>query len=370
MLSILFTCCAVWTISRVINAFRYETSFRRFILRVITPGKVVFINSDEDIDLIKKILVSPKKGNGIERQFAMDAWLPIYNVESVDDELWQTLRQKVLKIIHTIKLDSLRNHTRVITSELMTENEGIVTAKDITILPARIFFKTLFDKELPVDDYDLFYKSSIEWRKEVALKSKGDWATKQLFVDYISECIHSNDIHQISSFAQPFFISPMINVSDIYVSIFKHLDIYQNHSLTKEECKNIVLESIRIAHPFPILERELLKDIDTRYKQGTHVYIELDNFIQDATFDPDRWADLKNPYTFLPFGTGPRQCIGKSLAIIMLTESLHTIVNHQKFDPSIFTPEKGHTYSGRNNDKVSDINETIYIFKKLWKACH
>ena len=125
---------------------RYNSSIlniRRVVLRLITPKKVFFINHKNHIDLIRLVLKSTKKGNGIEEQFATDAWKPIYNVESMDGDLWLKLHKKVMSIIHTLKLDIIRIITTDITNTLMKETNGIIKSKDISLLPARIFFKSI-----------------------------------------------------------------------------------------------------------------------------------------------------------------------------------------------------------------------------------
>lgn len=355
-----------------LNNMRYGSNtkildIRRILLRLITPRKVYFLNNINDIGLIRLILKSTKKGNDIEDKFASEAWKPIYNVESVDDDLWLRLHKKVLNNIHSLKLDEIRKITSEITNDMMKETKGILFSKDISLLPARIFFKSLFKSYLPRDKYELFFSSSIEWRKEVALKSKGNDKIKNSMIRFISNFLEDKDIESMSSFVQPFFISPMINFNDIYVSVFSNLKC-NVINLTKKDCSNIILESIRLSHPFPVLERELLEDIsynNTIYQKGSHFYIELDNFIQDNKFNPDRWNEKTNIYSIIPFGSGPRQCIGKVLAMTILSESLYTIINHIDFKIENIKLEVDHLYSGRNNDNNFNIKETFYVLNKF-----
>lgn len=339
----------------VISVLRYGNCIRRLFLRLLSPlTTVVFINSIQESEKIKKVLQSSVKGFGIEYIFATPSWKPIYNVESVDGDLWLKLRNLVIQRLHVIRLDNAREIASKMTKDLLYPDR-IITSRDLSILSARIFYKLVFDKELK--ETQLFYDASVEWRKEVAIKGKGNEKIKEKFIDHMKTELDTNDIYMISAIAQPFFISPMINFSDIFVSIFKYKTMLKNPnsaSITKEYCKNIILESIRLHHPFPILEREF----------KTHrVYIELDNFIQDKEFKPSRWLTNENPYEILPFGWGPRKCIGKNIAMNILSEILFEILRDDNLDR--ICPEIGHMYSGRNNDNKITLSEIGYTLKVL-----
>lgn len=71
-------------------------------------------------------------------------------------------------------------------------------------------------------------------------------------------------------------------------------------------------------------------------KEGTRILIsswgiqnDPDYFPDPAKFDPDRFSDdnKKNiqPYTFIPFGEGPRICIGKLVYLITVLHQSHII---------------------------------------------
>merc|ERR1712176_1508094 len=80
-----------------------------------------------------------------------------------------------------------------------------------------------------------------------------------------------------SGILQPFFISPGINISDIYVSLMTQLkttpelkELLKSKDL--QQIQNIILEVIYMKHPFPVLERETDKTIGP-FPKGSHVYV-------------------------------------------------------------------------------------------------
>lgn len=59
-------------------------------------------------------------------------------------------------------------------------------------------------------------------------------------------------------------------------------------------------------------------------------------------FNPDRWSpdsEIKpNPYSYMPFGLGPRNCIGMRFAMEELKITLCTLVKHFRFFSVAETP--------------------------------
>lgn len=78
------------------------------------------------------------------------------------------------------------------------------------------------------------FSIKLEWRKEIALKGVGDIGVKQAFCQRLTEIIKQSRYAEglteeqhlkdptlwMSVFAQPFILSPQINVSDIMISFF------------------------------------------------------------------------------------------------------------------------------------------------------
>ena len=132
-------------------------------------------------------------------------------------------------------------------------------------------------------------------------------ANKEKFLSDITDTIGSSllfsetsgfkqGIDMLSVVAQPFIISPQINFSDIFAALFLQIrdSPLQQKTLIKAAKSDdyrcltyFVLETMRIYHPFPVLEQELTDDItykDKVLEQGTQVFVLLDEFCHEKRF--------------------------------------------------------------------------------------
>jgi len=170
---------------------------------------------------------------------------------------------------------------------------------------------------------------------------------------------------------QPLMISPMINFVDIYVAMKDLMAANSKWAAagakSEEACDMILLETIRVSHPFPILERFLEKPLisdanvgcpylqhaaneEQRILEGviakekrsflpnTQVFFEYDNCLT-SEFDPERWRKYvsygKNyvqtkihecPFKGIPFGSGPRRCAGQNLARAIIRPTINFLL--------------------------------------------
>ena len=100
-----------------------------------------------------------------------------------------------------------------------------------------------------------------------------------------------------------------------------------------DELHCLLKETLRVYHPAPVtFDRTCIVDhklLNLEVKKGTWVKPDFfsicfneDYYEDPETFNPDRWknnkqnSQKKDPYTFIPFSGGPRNCIGQHLAII------------------------------------------------------
>jgi cytochrome P450 family 6 len=90
-----------------------------------------------------------------------------------------------------------------------------------------------------------------------------------------------------------------------------------------------VLESLRKYPPIPFITRTCVKDYnipdtDAVLEKGRRVLVPILGVHHDEEyypdphrFDPDRFNEenkrARNPYSYIPFGEGPRTCIGEYL---------------------------------------------------------
>ena len=93
------------------------------------------------------------------------------------------------------------------------------------------------------------------------------------------------------------------------------------------------------------LDKDMLIEIST-----VAVHYDPEYYPEPHRFNPDRFMPENKeklvPYTYLPFGDGPRNCIGMRFALQELRVGLSTLVQQFKFERSAETPEQLEYYPG------------------------
>ena len=317
--------------------------------------------NQNNINLINKVLCLQDKGNFIEYSVATPAWEPIISLESVDGDQWVQVKQNFLNFTNRFHIDNkiafIGDYIENYINHYLNSND-IIDSKLISKITVQSFCKFLFDIEINLNDLDTLYQASIEWRKEISMKGKGNMNIKVNAINIILNYIKNNNkVYLIfnenwekpeyySIILQPFIISPMINASDIMVSV---QSLLSKSLISSDEVinNNLINKIIYSYHPFPILERF---DPST----NTQYFLPLD---QLTTFN--NYSDL---YKNVVFGTGPRRCSGQLYAYVILNKFIGVYFKNQKK----FNPLLNHKYSGRNNDKFN-IRESLYMGKILLK---
>ena len=111
-----------------------------------------------------------------------------------------------------------------------------------------------------------------------------------------------------------------------------------------EFATQIVQEGLRLYPPFWMVDRMALSDDcvgDVVIPRGSTVVVfvygahhSTDHWEQPESFDPERFAKanekLQKPFTYLPFGAGPRGCIGGNYAMLQILMILSVLL--RKYD--------------------------------------
>ncbi|XP_033224729.1 cytochrome P450 6k1-like [Belonocnema kinseyi] len=122
----------------------------------------------------------------------------------------------------------------------------------------------------------------------------------------------------------------------------------KEHGFTYEGIKEMKLlyqaisETLRLYPPAPIIDRVALQDYkipgtDIVVEKGTAVYAALNGLHEDPRFykeplkyDPDRFSEERKgditPCAYIPFGIGPRACIGERVGMLQTAVGLATIL--------------------------------------------
>ncbi|XP_053670570.1 probable cytochrome P450 6a14 [Anopheles nili] len=119
---------------------------------------------------------------------------------------------------------------------------------------------------------------------------------------------------------------------------------------------NVINETLRKYPPVESLSRVPMYDYTI---PGTKLVIPKDTFIQipvyamqhdeefypePERFNPDRFlpeeVKKRHPYTFLPFGEGPRVCIGLRFGVMQAKLGLITLLRNFRFSPTSRTPSQ------------------------------
>ena len=115
----------------------------------------------------------------------------------------------------------------------------------------------------------------------------------------------------------------------------------------------VISETLRIDSPILLFQRVshsdyILPGTDIKIQKGTVVTIPVyamhhdpENYPEPEVFDPNRFLEgSPKPFTFLPFGAGPRTCIGMRFALINAKLSLASLVRNYQLFPNDKTPSK------------------------------
>jgi len=350
---------------------------RIFLLLLSTIGGYIDVHFITDSHpLAKKIVAEKRKGQSLEYLVATPVWFPLINVESIDGPVWKRLRQLVLQILKTTDFknrveDIIHKHVCSYDKETKVTNI-FLTKLDIAII-WDLLFHVKPDEQIVSDLCFLIEHMRGSIAMKIA-KLDDDGALKYRCMNYVLEAakkvpelreIQENaeyDTEFCTALLQPFFVSPGINIADIFVPLVKAANkspCIAGCLEDKDMTKQLIQETIFMEHPFPILERDLSKNIGP-FKKNSHIFMmNIDADYKGTEFCPERWGDAKfsRENFWKLFGSGPRNCVGAQLALSWLPELFYAL--HGRFGMENLVPWEGHKHSGRANDEDDNPYEAI-----------
>jgi len=104
----------------------------------------------------------------------------------------------------------------------------------------------------------------------------------------------------------------------------------------------VVKETLRLYPPVPMIARAIEKDIVVKGKniyKGTDIFINITNLHRNPSywenpdmFNPGRFGEdsfyKRNPYCYVPFSAGPRNCVGQKYALLELKMFVFNTLKH------------------------------------------
>ncbi|CAH1392177.1 unnamed protein product [Nezara viridula] len=113
---------------------------------------------------------------------------------------------------------------------------------------------------------------------------------------------------------------------------------------------NCISETLRLNPPVSMLNRECTNDFTfpdgTSIEKGEQIVIPIYSIHRDpkyfpepTKFNPDRFLSDPQRGTYLPFGDGPRICIGKRFALVEIKIVMARLLERYNFEPSSLSKE-------------------------------
>lgn len=138
----------------------------------------------------------------------------------------------------------------------------------------------------------------------------------------------------------------------------------------------VIHESLRLYPPVAVVSREAFKDMkfgDILVPKGVNIWTmamalhtDPENWGADAyTFKPSRFANgitgaCKVPQLYMPFGVGPRVCLGQNLAMVELKVLISLLLSNFSFSLS-----PNYTHSPVLRLVIEPENGVDLLIKKL-----
>lgn len=136
----------------------------------------------------------------------------------------------------------------------------------------------------------------------------------------------------LSSFITEGYIPTLNVLTALFYELAKNPQFQERAKFSSEHLDAAVKETLRLHSPYSVITRKCVKaykflDSQILIDRGVTVNVPVDAIHKDdayfreaEVFKPERFLDSSvRGYTFLPFGAGPRKCIGEFLIISYIT---------------------------------------------------
>ena len=296
------------------------------------------VHVEQDVGVFRQVMQhsAVKGSNGLEGRVGKEAWLPSLSVESEDGEVWQRLRRCFDAHLSTT---SWRQRLPAIVEDVCRNaSEGVVDSTAIAACVVRIQWRLLFRQDCQGPDLELMLAARDEWAKTLSLRGPPDPDVRERAFRLVATKVGATFVNTdpdlstvefVSTFFQPWLLSPAINVPDLFASL---PGFRKKHPEYDTASPHLLVALLDYEHPFPLLERELTRDLGSR-RAGDHVFHLQGLGVRGVGS------------TGIRFGSGDRACPGASVASTLFH---HLVLGLQ--DAADFRPTVNHRWSGRTND--------------------
>ncbi|OWR49642.1 cytochrome P450 6AB4 [Danaus plexippus plexippus] len=156
---------------------------------------------------------------------------------------------------------------------------------------------------------------------------------------------------------------------DIQSKARDSIKILANKDEENNYFKNTIREALRLHPPYSVITRKCMKlyqfNKDIVIDKGVTITIPVEalhnddkNYKDANIFNPSRFSDVNEKnYTFIPFGAGPRKCIGEQLALEIVGSITSTILEKFYLETCDKTPIVL---------PVTDFNSARCIERDIW----
>ncbi|EDQ86955.1 uncharacterized protein MONBRDRAFT_10466 [Monosiga brevicollis MX1] len=325
-----------------------------------------------DVARAHHVLVSKgsDKGRVIEENMMLPVWTDGCSIESCNGRVWRTVRHSYDHFVRQLPpIEDLETYCLQHTPSI-TADAGVLDSPGIARTVLAAFGQHLFADACTPQHLDVIEACSWDIRAHVAMRTNGHDDLKRACNRTIINLLEQSAFESppdlpgwqhplaFSAVMQPFFISPSVNFVDIVIALDNLCDLRaksvhwrkQGYGRAKMDIVAHLVESIRIRHPFPMLER---LHGDTQY------FIALDSFFApghpQAAFNPTQWhaeGMYQDPLHSLIFGAGPRKCPGRTIAWASLPALLYRWLELEAAGHLTWRPADRHRFSGRDLDNA------------------